>query len=41
VAVRFTVDSIARTKAAATDNRYGVNFEEGLAGLRDLITAQA
>jgi pyridoxine kinase len=37
VAVRFTVDSIARTKAAATDNRFGVNFEAGLAGLARLI----
>jgi pyridoxine kinase len=37
VAVRFTVDSIARTKAAGTDNRFGVNFEEGLGGLQALI----
>ena len=37
VAVRFTVDSIARTKAAATDNRFGVNFEAGLANLSALI----
>jgi pyridoxine kinase len=36
-AVRFTVDSIARTKNAGTDNRFGVNFEAGLAGLLDLI----
>jgi pyridoxine kinase len=36
-AVRFTVDSIARTKAAGTDVRFGVHFEEGLAGLQGLI----
>ncbi|HHT66057.1 MAG: pyridoxamine kinase [Caldicoprobacterales bacterium] len=29
-AVRFTVGSIARTKAAGTDIRFGVNFESGL-----------
>jgi len=39
VAVRFTVDAIARTKAAETDRRFGVNFEEGLASLRALIAA--
>jgi pyridoxine kinase len=38
IAVRFTVASIARTKEAATDNRFGVNFEAGLAGLNDLIS---
>jgi pyridoxine kinase len=37
IAVRFTVDSIARTKAAGTDNRFGVNFEEGLGDLRAMI----
>jgi pyridoxine kinase len=37
VAVDFTVDAIARTKAAGTDNRYGVNFEEGLAALPGMI----
>ncbi|MDR1616750.1 MAG: pyridoxamine kinase [Syntrophomonadaceae bacterium] len=36
-AVRFTVDSIARTKKAGTDNRFGVNFEAGLSGLLGLI----
>ncbi|MDR3296312.1 MAG: pyridoxamine kinase [Clostridiales Family XIII bacterium] len=36
-AVRFTVDSIARSKESGTDNRFGVNFEEGLAGLRGII----
>ncbi|MDR1069702.1 MAG: pyridoxamine kinase [Gracilibacteraceae bacterium] len=36
-AVRFTVDSLKRTKLAGTDNRFGVNFEDGLAGLRGLI----
>jgi pyridoxine kinase len=39
VAVHFTVASLARTKEAATDNRFGVNFEAGLAGLNDLISA--
>ena len=39
VAVSFTVDAIARTKAAGTDNRFGVNFEAGLAGLPALIWA--
>ncbi|MDR2286109.1 MAG: pyridoxamine kinase [Prevotellaceae bacterium] len=37
IAVRFTVASIARTKEAATDNRFGVNFEAGLASLNSLI----
>jgi pyridoxine kinase len=37
IAVRFTVASIARTKESGTDNRFGVNFEAGLAGLSDLI----
>lgn len=37
VAVSFTVDSIARTKKSCTDNRYGVNFEQGLSGLSTLI----
>jgi pyridoxine kinase len=37
IAVRFTVDSIARTKAANTDNRFGVNFEESLWELPALI----
>ncbi|MDR0433546.1 MAG: pyridoxamine kinase [Gracilibacteraceae bacterium] len=36
-AVRFTVESLKRSKLAGTDNRFGVNFEEGLAGLRGLI----
>jgi pyridoxine kinase len=35
-AVRYTVDSIRRTKAAGTDNRYGVDFESGLGGLRKM-----
>jgi pyridoxine kinase len=38
IAVRFTVDSIARTKNAGTDNRFGVNFEAGLSNLNALIT---
>jgi pyridoxine kinase len=38
IAVRFTVESIARTKEAATDNRFGVNFEAGLASLSNLIS---
>jgi pyridoxine kinase len=36
IAVDFTVSSIARSKAAGTDIRFGVNFEEGLA---DFIAA--
>ncbi len=32
-AVKFTVESIRRTKNAATDIRYGVNFEMGLTDL--------
>lgn len=36
-AVQFTVDSIARTKAAGTDMRFGVDFETGLCGLSALI----
>ena len=36
-AVRFTVACIQRSYEARTDNRYGVNFESGLAGLADLI----
>lgn len=38
IAVRFTVASISRTKEAGTDNRFGVNFEDGLAGLNGLIS---
>jgi pyridoxine kinase len=38
IAVHFTVASIARTKESGTDNRFGVNFEAGLAGLNDLIS---
>ena len=30
IAVDFTEDSIIRTKNAATDTRYGVNFEQGI-----------
>jgi pyridoxine kinase len=30
IAVDLTVSSIARSKAAGTDIRFGVNFEEGL-----------
>jgi pyridoxine kinase len=37
-AVRYTVDCIHRTKKAGTDNRYGVDFETGLDGLRRLIS---
>jgi pyridoxine kinase len=37
IAVQFTVAAIARTKASGIDNRFGVNFEAGLAGLTDLI----
>ncbi|MCL2083113.1 MAG: pyridoxamine kinase [Oscillospiraceae bacterium] len=37
LAARFTVDSIARTTAMGADNRFGVDFEYGLADLRGLI----
>lgn len=36
-AARFTTASIRRSYQARTDNRYGVDFENGLAGLTDLI----
>ena len=36
-AVRFTVESIERSFRAGTDNRFGVNFEESLAGLSAII----
>jgi pyridoxine kinase len=39
-AVRYTTSSIRRTKAAGTDNRYGVDFESGLSELRGLITGR-
>ncbi|MDR1340037.1 MAG: pyridoxamine kinase [Prevotellaceae bacterium] len=38
IAVRFTVASIARTKESGIDNRFGVNFEAGLASLNSLIS---
>lgn len=37
IAVRFTADSILRTYRAGADVMYGVNFEEGLAGLAGMI----
>ena len=37
VAVEFTTKSIERTYLSGTDVRYGVNFEEGLAGLYDAL----
>lgn len=37
IAVDFTVGSLQRSAAAGTDLRYGVNFEEGLGGLRDAV----
>ncbi|MDD4475149.1 MAG: pyridoxamine kinase [Eubacteriales bacterium] len=37
IAVNFTVGSIKRTKAAETDVRFGVNFEEGLMELVESI----
>ena len=37
VAVRFTAASIRRSYEAGTDNRYGVDFEHGLAGLVQMI----
>lgn len=38
IAVDFTVKSIARTKAAGTDVRFGVNFESGLGELAALLS---
>ncbi|WP_392562014.1 pyridoxamine kinase [Orbus sturtevantii] len=37
IAIAFTVSSIKRTKAAASDVRYGVNFEAGLSDLGLLL----
>ncbi|HNX29654.1 MAG TPA: pyridoxamine kinase [Syntrophomonadaceae bacterium] len=37
IAVDFTVGSIARTKTAGTDIRFGVNFEEGLPRLLEQL----
>lgn len=37
IAVDFTFDSIERTKEAATDIRFGVNFEAGLVKLNEMI----
>jgi hypothetical protein len=39
IAVGFTVDSILRSKEAEADNRFGVDFEAGLAGLSALLTS--
>lgn len=33
IAARFTADAVARTLAAGTDDRFGVNFEAGLLSL--------
>ena len=35
IAADFTSESIKRTKEAGTDRRFGVNFEAGLAGLKN------
>ncbi len=40
-AVRFTVGSIGRTKAAGTDIRFGVNFESGLGELATRLNSKA
>jgi pyridoxine kinase len=37
IAVRYTADSVARTRAAGADERLGVRFEEGLADLRRML----
>lgn len=37
IAVNFTVDSIKRTAAGATDHRYGVDFERGLPKLIETL----
>ena len=39
IAVKYTAASIERTYRAGTDIKYGVNFEEGLAGLYDCINS--
>ena len=39
IAVDYTLKSIERTYKAGTDVKYGVNFEEGLSGLLQLIRA--
>jgi pyridoxine kinase len=39
VAVRYTVDSIRRTKEAGSDNRFGVDFESGLSELRGRLNS--
>ncbi len=41
VAVNFTVDAIKRTARDKTEIRFGVNFEEGLSGLKSQIGGQA
>ena len=40
-AVRFTVSSISRTKAAGTDIRFGVDFESGLGELAARLDKKA
>jgi pyridoxine kinase len=40
-AVRFTVESMLRTREARTDLRFGVDFESGLAGLSAIIAETA
>ena len=37
IAARYTCESIKRTVAANTDRRFGVNFEEGLADLSQIL----
>lgn len=37
VAVKFTAESIERTYQSGADLKYGVNFEAGLFGLKDLL----
>jgi pyridoxine kinase len=39
-AVRYTVESISRTKSAGTDNRHGVDFESGLSSLKSDIVVR-
>jgi pyridoxine kinase len=39
-AVDFTVGCVRRTHDAGTDTRYGVDFESGLCGLKDMILSK-
>jgi pyridoxine kinase len=40
IAAQFTADAVARTLAAGSDDRFGVNFEAGLLSLAQAVTAK-